>query len=99
MFADLSLRRLLKFNFYSLGFSKSRNPIGKEKITMDFAIFAIAFNIGKMWNMDQKRKKKDKNNRKKRFCLILLVAYRTKQPSIWLQRDAILENSTRNCAA
>ena len=29
---------------------------GKEKITMDFAILAIAFNIGKMWNYSQKQK-------------------------------------------
>jgi hypothetical protein len=35
---------------------------GKDKITMDFAIFAIAFNIGKMWNVGQKSKKKDTNN-------------------------------------
>ena len=30
---------------------------GKNLITMDFAIFAIAFNIGKMWNQRQKKKK------------------------------------------
>lgn len=31
--------------------------IGKDLITMDFTIFAIAFNIGKMFNRDQKAKK------------------------------------------
>jgi transposase len=30
---------------------------GKDKITMDFAIFAIAFNIGKLWGYEQKPKK------------------------------------------
>jgi hypothetical protein len=29
---------------------------GKTLITMDFAIFAIAFNTGKMWNQRQKKK-------------------------------------------
>jgi hypothetical protein len=33
---------------------------GLEKVTMDMAIFFIAFNIGKMWNMGQKSKKNDK---------------------------------------
>jgi len=48
---------------------------GKDKITMDFAIFAIAFNIGKMWNIDQKTKKKSANNDKLRcsFPLICTV--------------------------
>jgi transposase len=34
---------------------------GEEKITMDFAIFAIAFNIGKMWNKSKKQAKNPKN--------------------------------------
>jgi transposase len=34
---------------------------GKEKITLDFAVFAIAFNIGKMWNKGRKTKKSAKN--------------------------------------
>jgi hypothetical protein len=29
---------------------------GKDKIKMDFAIFAIAFNMGKMWNYSQKQR-------------------------------------------
>jgi len=33
---------------------------GKEKITMDFAILAIAFNIGKMWNKGKKYEKTNK---------------------------------------
>jgi transposase len=72
---------------------------GKEKITMDFAIFAIAFNIGKMWNIDQKSKKRDKNNGKKCFYLIQPVVYIAKSHSIRLYGWACLESTTKKQAA
>ena len=43
---------------------------GEEKITMDFAIFAIAFNIGKMWNKNQKQAKNQTNQTKQHVVLL-----------------------------
>jgi hypothetical protein len=37
---------------------------GKDPVTMDFAIFAIAFNTGKMFNRDRKAKKTAKTGSK-----------------------------------
>jgi transposase len=78
---------------------KRLRHFGKEKITMDFAIFAIAFNIGKMWNIDQKSKKRGKNNGKKHFYLIQVVVYIAKLPSIRLYEGTCLEKSTKKRAA
>jgi hypothetical protein len=48
---------------------------------MDFAIFAIAFNIGKMWNSSQKSKKKDRNNFVFSLIWITWIRIRIQQPN------------------
>jgi len=40
---------------------------------MDFAIYGIAFNIGKMWNKVQKMKKNAKVSSKNRFIFLILA--------------------------
>ena len=44
-----------------------------DKVTTDFAIFAIAFNIGKMWNKGQKTAKRGDNMPKNQPALILIL--------------------------
>jgi len=41
---------------------------GIDMITMDFAIYALAFNIGKMWNKDQNIRKSNKISIKLYIC-------------------------------
>jgi transposase len=72
---------------------------GKEKITMDFAIFAIAFNIGKMWNTNKKTNKNNANNGKKPFYVIHEVIFITKTSSILLQERSICESTKKKIAA
>ena len=64
----------------NMGYKRFRH-FGKEKITMDFAIFAIAFNIGKMWNSSQKSKKKDRNNFVFPLIWITWIRIRIEQPN------------------
>ena len=45
--------------------------MGMDKVTMDFSIFAIAFNIGKLWSKTNKSKKNTKNCLKKLFILCI----------------------------
>jgi hypothetical protein len=53
---------------------------GLDKITMDFAIYGIAFNIGKIWNKDQKSKKKARNTAKIQLVFLsILVFYKNKK--------------------
>jgi transposase len=63
---------------YNKNYKRFRHT-GKEKVRMDFAIFAIAFNIGKMWNINQKAKKNDKNKTKKQFIYIFIVQINQKR--------------------
>ena len=62
---------------YNKNYKRFRHT-GKKMVTMDFAIFAIAFNIGKMWNGCQKRKKNDKNSSKKRIIIFYVIPIRQK---------------------
>jgi hypothetical protein len=57
---------------YNKNYKRFRH-VSKEKVTMDFAIFAIAFNLGKMWNKDQKSKKKNKNNAENQLIFIFIL--------------------------
>jgi hypothetical protein len=56
----------------NMGYKRLRH-FGKEMVKMDFAIFAIAFNIGKMWNKDRRAKKKNKNNDRNQLYIIWTV--------------------------
>jgi len=65
----------------------------KEKITMDFAIFAIAFNLGKMWNRNQKQVKKTRNHSKNRsvlLCIILIEKNNTPMQKIIYTQKKLL---------
>jgi len=44
---------------------------GIDKVTMDFNIFAIAFNIGKLWSKTNKSNKNTKNGSKKLFIVCI----------------------------
>jgi hypothetical protein len=48
---------------------------GLEMITMDFVIYGIAFNIGKMWNKDQKAKKISKKQVKNHLIIIFTIYF------------------------
>jgi len=48
---------------------------GLDMITMDFAIFSIAFNIEKMWNKDQKTKKIAKKQVKSHSIFLLIIFF------------------------
>ena len=71
---------------------------GKDKISMDFAIFAIAFNIGKMWNINKKRKNTSKNQSK--YLLILLFVAPTNTTSNICSPNTVLfkKQTLRNAA-
>ena len=51
---------------------------GLEMIKMDFGIFAIAFNIGKMWNYKENPKKKAQNDTKKGIIVIFVFILENK---------------------
>ena len=51
---------------------------GKDNISMDFAIFAIAFNIGKAWNKGQNAKNSERNQPENQHILYDQLLMRTK---------------------
>jgi hypothetical protein len=53
---------------------------GKDLITMDFAIFAISFNLGKLWNILQKGKKSSEKHAKIRLIIVVGVWFDKKTP-------------------
>jgi len=64
--------------FGQIKFNKQYNRFrhcGIDKITMDFAIFAIAFNIGKLWKGTNKSEKKTKKHAKKSDILFILCLF------------------------
>jgi transposase len=55
----------------------------KDKVIMDFAIFAIAFNIEKMYRKSQKTGKNNRKSQKSNFCsvnLIIIAFYKENYP-------------------
>lgn len=52
--------------------------VGKDLISIDFALFAMAFNIGKMLNRKQKKKKKAKDGSNNQYALLLAVIIKLK---------------------
>jgi len=63
-----------------------------ELIKMDFGIFAVAFNIGKLWNYKEKSKKNDKNPAKN--VLIMIFVFIPSKNS-WLNQKFILRKERR----
>jgi transposase len=84
----------------NMGYKRFRH-FSKEKITMDFAIFAIAFNLGKMWNIDQKSKKNNKNNLKNQSYLICIIRVELtiKHLGIFAYQFPSITNRKKNIAA
>ena len=51
---------------------------------MDFGIFAIAFNLGKLWNYRENAKKKAQNDTKKEVIVIFVFILENK--NVWNQK-------------
>jgi transposase len=70
---------------------------GLEMIKMDFGIFAIAFNIGKVWNYKEKSNKRAKKHTQK--LLIIIFAFIPRRKSGLNQKFTLSKKEKARCAA